>query len=207
MKFGKIILVVLLVLVFSVLFFGCRDKNFEGTGKEETVSTTPEESLNSVTEKLDEVSSTGADPQSETSVESAEIPETAVSTTNKKQPAKEVIVYKSEGTRRIWAGIVGKIYVTFKTVEESDGIGRQVYELWVDPGDGYTVWADGVWELNERKTELKLTPKNQSENGNIGIAIGETKTYKTEDGVFKVEFTFEQGGKSAIKFNPTKDVV
>lgn len=207
MKIGKTILATLLILLFSVLLFACAEKGSEGVENEETTSTTQKEIITSVTDKPEEIYTTKTEPQIETSAETTETRETTESTTAKKQVVKEVIVYKSEGIRKIWAGIVGKIYVTFKTVEESDGAGRQIYELWVDAGDGYTVWADGIWELNGDKTELKLTPKNQAENGNIGVATGETKTYKAEGGVFKVDFSFEQGGKSAIKFNPAKDTV
>lgn len=37
------------------------------------------------------------------------------------------------------------------------------------------MWSDGYWELNDDGTELTLTPKNQSENGNIGVAAGKAR--------------------------------
>ncbi|MDD6275420.1 MAG: hypothetical protein PUB20_01140 [Clostridia bacterium] len=156
-----------------------------------------------------QVQQTAPQAGSSTAVTKAPSKATATgSTTTTKAAAKNVTVYKSEGTRKIWAGVVGEIYVLFRNIETptSNGMKGQVYELYVDAGDGYTVWSDGYWELNSSKTELKLTPKHQNENGNIGVDVGSTKTYTADKGVFKVEFTFEQGGKSAIKLNPAKDI-
>jgi len=38
--------------------------------------------------------------------------------------------------------------------------------------------CSSYWELNDDGTELTLTPKNQSENGSIGVAAGKSKTFK-----------------------------
>lgn len=118
-------------------------------------------------------------------------------------------LYKSVGTRKIWAFVVGDIYVLFRdiTTPNEHGIKGKVYELHVNAGEKYELWSSGYWQLNDAKTELTLTPKNQSENGNIGVAAGESKTYKQNKGVFTVDFTFEQGGKSSIKLDLAKDAL
>ena len=66
------------------------------------------------------------------------------------------------------------------------------------------MWSDGFWEINDDGTELTLSPKNQSENGNIGVAAGKSKTFKGQNGVFSVPVTFEQGGKTTIKIDFNK---
>ena len=223
MSSRKITAVVSLILAGTVLFAGCGKSNEttddnvktseEKTTQSEFVADDVQESqavvasLPESTEKTDTVST--STKSEDTTQTKSETQKAEVNATTKSSSAKNITVYKSEGQRKIWAGVVGEIYVLFKNIETPNGNGLkgQVYELYVDAGDGYTVWADGYWELNSSKTELKLTPKHQSENGNIGVAEGKTKTYKADNGTFKVEFTFEQGGKSSIKFNPAKDAV
>ena len=78
------------------------------------------------------------------------------------------------------------------------------YSLGAQFAGKYSMWSDGFWEINDDGTELTLTPKNQSENGSIGVAAGKSKTFKGQNGVFSVPVTFEQGGKTTIKIDFNK---
>ena len=200
MRLSKITATASAVLTLAILLAGCGNNN-ELPSNDISSATGVSQSDVAATSEVPSVSS---EPQSAAVTSTTETQVTETISTTAEQTAQLKTIYKSEGTRKIWAGVVGKIYVVFKS---SDAADSGIYELWVDAGDGYTSWSDGYWSMNSSKTELKLTPKNQNENGSIGVAVGETKTYKADDGAFKVEFSFEQGGKSAIKFNPAKDAV
>lgn len=206
MKVKRITALLSLMLAGSVLFAGCGQTQTP-TDAETTASQTAQSETTADTMPFAEASSTADDASEQTSAP-VQTSETEIEAPSE-APARSVTVYRCEGKRKIWAGIVGEIYVLFKDIETPNGNGLQgqVYELYVDAGDGYTVWSDGYWSMNESRTELTLTPKHQSENGNIGVAENATKTYSAEKGAFKVEFSFEQGGKSSIKLNPAEDAV
>lgn len=216
MKLRKILMLTALVLISTLIFASCGGKD-SATGEQ---STALSEETAAATESVAEsvaVSQNNADntensqvPAQEQTNADASASTTAAITTAAASAEKTGNIYKSEGTRKIWAGVVGEVYVVFKNVNTptENGMKGQIYELYVSAGDdGYSVWSDGYWELNDAKTELKLTPAHQSENGNIGVAEGQTKTYKLEKNVFAIEFTFEQGGKTTVKLDPVKDAL
>ncbi len=112
-------------------------------------------------------------------------------------------LYKAEGTGKIWAKIVGSCYMLFKDIDAPNEWGEKgkVYELYVTyirVGENYSMWSDGYWELSEDGTVLKLTPVNQSNNGNIGADVGSTKTFTADDGRFTIPVSFEQGGGTEV---------
>lgn len=126
----------------------------------------------------------------------------SATTQTTKPTIKEKDIYKSTGTRKIWALVVGDVYMLFRSTTKG-----QIYELHVNAGDGYSIWSEGSWKLNDAKDTLTLTPTNQSENGNIGVAVGSSKTYKANKGVFTIDITFEQSGKTTIKLDLEKDAL
>ncbi|MGN0542987.1 MAG: hypothetical protein ACI4JG_05990 [Acutalibacteraceae bacterium] len=220
MKSRKIVILTALTLIVALVFAACGNKGSEA-GEQTTASMEETAAVTdgvSETEAASQDNSGSAQESQAPSVEqttpaadpsSAET--TAAETTKAANPAeKKGDIYKSVGKRKIWAGVVGEVYVVFKNTDTPNGSGMKgrIYELYVSAGDdGYSVWADGYWELNDAKTELKLTPAHQTENGNIGVAVGQTKTYTLEKGVFAIEFTFEQGGKTTVKLDPVKDAL
>lgn len=112
-------------------------------------------------------------------------------------------LYKAEGAGKIWAKIVGSCYMLFKDIDAPNEWGEKgkVYELYVTyirVGENYSMWSDGYWELSEDGTVLKLTPVNQSNNGNIGADVGSTKTFTADDGRFTIPVSFEQGGGTEV---------
>lgn len=116
-------------------------------------------------------------------------------------------ILRSDSESKIWAGVVGDAYILLRNTSDANEWGEKgrIYELHCAQFAGkYSMWSDGYWELNDDGTELTLTPKNQSENGNIGVAAGKSKTFKGQNGVFSVPVTFEQGGKTTIKIDFNK---
>ena len=112
-------------------------------------------------------------------------------------------LYRADCTGKIWAKIVGSCYILFRNIDDPNEWGEQgkVYELYVTyvkVGENYSMWADGYWELDSTGTKLTMTPKNQSNNGNIGVETGSTATFTGKDGVFEIPVTFEQGGKTTV---------
>lgn len=112
-------------------------------------------------------------------------------------------LYKADGAGKIWAKIVGSCYMLFKDIDAPNEWGEKgkVYELYVTyirVGENYSMWSDGYWELSEDGTVLKLTPVNQSNNGNIGADVGSTKTFTADDGRFTIPVSFEQGGGTEL---------
>lgn len=112
-------------------------------------------------------------------------------------------LYKADGAGKIWAKIVGSCYMLFKDIDAPNEWGEKgkVYELYVTyirVGENYSMWSDGYWELSEDGTVLKLTPVNQSNNGNIGADVGSTKTFTADDGRFTIPVSFEQGGGTEV---------
>ena len=190
----------LLSLAMLALFAGCRDqKNIE--------TDTTDASSGSVEAQVEDTSAAPQDSTApQTDSESASIEETKADASSSgttavpaKQPSvsagkfafvkdKKGDILRVDSESKIWAGVVG-----------------DVYELHCAQFAGkYSMWSDGYWELNDDGTELTLTPKNQSENGSIGVAAGKSKTFKGQNGVFSVPVTFEQGGKTTIKIDFNK---
>ena len=120
-------------------------------------------------------------------------------------------LYRADCTGKIWAKIVGSCYILFRDIDDPNEWGEQgkVYELYVTyvkVGENYSMWADGYWELDSTGTKLTMTPKNQSNNGNIGVEPGSTATFTGKDGVFEIPVTFEQGGKTTVTLDLNKPV-
>ena len=116
-------------------------------------------------------------------------------------------VLKAESEKKIWAGIVGDAYLLLRNISDTNEWGEtgRVYELHCAQFTGqYSMWSDGYWDLSDDGTKLTLTPKNQSKNGSIGVEAGNSKTYKGQNGVFTIDFSFEQGGKATIKIDLNK---
>lgn len=116
-------------------------------------------------------------------------------------------ILRADSESKIWAGVVGDAYILLRNTSDANEWGEKgrVYELHCAQFAGkYSMWSDGYWEINDDGTELTLTPKNQSENGSIGVAAGKSKTFKGQNGVFSVPVTFEQGGKTTIKIDFNK---
>ena len=176
----------LLSLAMLALFAGCRDqKNIE--------TDTTDASSGSVEAQVEDPS---AAPQPSVSVgKFAFIKD------------KKGDILRSDSESKIWAGVVGDAYILLRNTSDANEWGEKgrIYELHCAQFAGkYSMWSDGFWEINDDGTELTLTPKNQSENGNIGVAAGKSKTFKGQNGVFSVPVTFEQGGKTTIKIDFNK---
>lgn len=140
----------------------------------------------------------------EESVTTAEekVPATEITTL---APTKKGVIYKVSGDSKIWANTVGQAYILFKNIDTPNEWGEKgrVYELYVAQfGDDYSMWSDGYWSMDESERTLKLTPKNQSENGNVGVDAGKTKTITATNGVFVIDVTFSSGGKTTMKLKP-----
>lgn len=128
------------------------------------------------------------------------------------QEEKKGDLYKVVGADKIWANLVGEAYILFKDTDEpiASGISGKVYELYVlvaQTGDDYVVWSDGYWDLNDAGDTLTLTPHNQSENGNIGVAAGETKTYTKSGNTFQIDMSFSGGGQVRFEFDPSANAL
>ncbi len=209
----------LLSLAMLALFAGCRDqKNIE--------TDTTDASSGSVEAQVEDTSVASQDSTApQTDSESASIEETKADASSSettavpaKQPSvsvgkfafikdKKGDILRSDSESKIWAGVVGDAYILLKNISAPNEWGEKgkVYELHCAQFAGkYSMWSDGFWEINDDGTELTLTPKNQSENGSIGVAAGKSKTFKGQNGVFSVPVTFEQGGKTTIKIDFNK---
>lgn len=121
-------------------------------------------------------------------------------------------LFKASCDKKIWAGILGECYLVLRNIDEGNEWGEtgKVYELhvtYVKTGEEYGMWSDGYWEMSEDGTELTLTPKNQSENGNIGVEAGQSKTFTAVNGVFEIPITFEQGGNTTIYLDIEKNAL
>ena len=185
----------LLSLAMLAFFAGCRDqKNIE--------SDTTDASSGSVEAQVEDTSAASPDstvPQTDS--ESASVEET------KADAPSNGDILRADSESKIWAGVVGDAYILLRNTSDANEWGEKgrIYELHCAQFAGkYSMWSDGYWELNDDGTELTLTPKNQSENGSIGVAAGKSKTFKGQNGVFSVPVTFEQGGKTTIKIDFNK---
>ena len=215
----KKIICALLSLAMLAFFAGCHDKkNIE--------SDTTDASAGSVEAQVEDTSSASPDstvPQTDS--ESASVEETkanapanGTTAVPSKQPSvsagkfsfikdKKGDILRADSESKIWAGVVGDAYILLRNTSDANEWGEKgrVYELHCAQFAGkYSMWSDGYWEINDDGTELTLTPKNQSENGSIGVAAGKSKTFKGQNGVFSVPVTFEQGGKTTIKIDFNK---
>lgn len=147
-------------------------------------------------------------PSTEPTTDRAEVQETQPPVREEKKGD----LYKVVGADKIWANLVGEAYILFKNTDEpvASGISGKVYELYVlvaQTGDDYVVWSDGYWDLNDAGDTLTLTPHNQNENGNIGVAAGETKTYTKSGNTFKIKMSFSGGGDVNFEFDPSADAL
>lgn len=148
-------------------------------------------------------------PSTEPTTAAQTTPET---TTPPPVTEKKGDLYKVVGSDKIWANIMGEAYLLFKNTDEPTEYGNtgKVYELYVlvaQTGDDYTLWGDGHWDLNVAGDTLTLSPINQSENGNIGVAAGESKTYKKSGNVFQIDMSFSAGGDVRFEFDPSADAL
>ena len=197
----------LMALMFAVMCFaGCSKKGEPETTAAPTTAAPATEAP--ATEAPATTEPTTAAPTTEAPVTKKP------SQTKPAAPATEAMkkgeVYKTAVSSKIWAGVVGTAYIVFKNIDTANEWGEKglVYEIYVaQVGNNHTMWSDGYWELSSDKTTLKLTPKNQSENGNIGVEAGSTKTFTAENGTFTIPITFEQGGKTTIKLVLSSDAV
>lgn len=209
----------LLSLAMLAFFAGCHNqKNIE--------TDTTAASSGSVDAQVEDTSAASPDSTAPQAVsESASVEETKADTTSSgttavpaKQPSvsvgkfafindKKGDILRADSESKIWAGVVGDAYILLRNTSDANEWGEEgrVYELHCAQFAGkYSMWSDGYWEINDDGTELTLTPKNQSENGSIGVAAGKSKTFKGQNGVFSVPVTFEQGGKTTIKIDFNK---
>lgn len=172
--------------------------NAENTASETSVQTSAgDESQPAVTEAGEDITASETETESEKTTAA---------------PLKKGNLYKAECDSKIWAGVLGRCYILLRNIDTPNEWGEkgQVYELhvtYVKTGEEYSMWSDGYWALDETGTKLTLTPKNQSENGNIGVDSGKSKTFTAQNGVFTIPVTFEQGGKTTIKLDLNKNAL
>lgn len=140
-----------------------------------------------------------------------QVSETQASSTEAAPEASEYsadengVVFKVEGENKIWANRVGQAYMLFKDIDAPNEWGEsgKVYELYVAQfGNNYSMWSDGQWNLDSQTGTLELTPVNQSENGNVGAAEGETKTITAVNGEYVINVSFSSGGKTTMILKP-----
>lgn len=210
----KIIVAVALLAVISVAlmsFFGCGKNEQNNTDISTTASTTLENEIKETeateTTVVSDSNTVVTDNSSSTTEESVATTEEQVSVTETTtlSTLKKGVIYKVSGDSKIWANTVGQAYILFKNIDTPNEWGEsgQVYELYVAQfGDDYSMWSDGYWSMDESGNTLKLTPKNQSENGNVGVDAGKTKTITAANGVFVIDVTFSSGGKTTMKLKP-----
>ena len=209
----------LLSLAMLALFAGCHNrKNIEtdttdaSSGSveaqvEDTSAASPNSTAPQADSKSASVEETKADaPANGTTAAPSEQPSVSVGKFSFIKDKKGDIL-RADSESKIWAGVVGDAYILLRNTSDANEWGEKgrVYELHCAQFAGkYSMWSDGYWEINDDGTELTLTPKNQSENGSIGVAAGKSKTFKGQNGVFSVPVTFEQGGKTTVKIDFNK---
>lgn len=208
----KKIICALLSLAMLAFFAGCQSQNeIEADGTEASSGGIEAQVEDSATPKTD----SGSASIEETK---ADAPSSGSTATSAKQSSvsggkfafikdKKGDILRADSESKIWAGVVGDAYILLRNSSDANEWGEKgkVYELHCAQFAGkYSMWSDGYWEINDDGTELTLTPKNQSENGNIGVPAGKSKTFKGQNGVFSVPVTFEQGGKTTIKIDFNK---
>lgn len=181
--------------------------NSESASVEDTSAASPNSTAPQADSKSASVEETKADaPANGTTAAPSEQPSVSVGKFSFIKDKKGDIL-RADSESKIWAGVVGDAYILLRNTSDANEWGEKgrVYELHCAQFAGkYSMWSDGYWEINDDGTELTLTPKNQSENGSIGVAAGKSKTFKGQNGVFSVPVTFEQGGKTTVKIDFNK---
>ncbi|HIT53086.1 MAG TPA: hypothetical protein IAD07_04015 [Candidatus Fimivicinus intestinavium] len=221
---SQILSVLLGAVVLTTGLSGCG-----GDGEEPTAELSGTQPMTAFS-KIDPSNVTELSSLADSSVEPSEQPSSTKPTTDPKEKTEETKetavrapsapiqkekkgdLYKVVGANKIWANLIGEAYILFKNTEEptASGISGKVYELYVlvaQTGDDYMVWSDGYWDLNDAGDTLTLTPHNQNENGNIGVAAGEKKTYAKSGNAFQIKMSFSGGGKVTFLFDPSADAL
>lgn len=218
-KSVKIIIAVLVAVavIGGILFAVTNKKKAPETISEETQSTVIENELSNEGSVDKTEKNTQAEVVEGTSLVENSEPETDIETTKAVSksgfdPEKKGTLIKSKCNSKIWANTLGECYLVLRNIDEKNeweekGKVYEIHVTYVKTGEEYGMWADGYWEMNEDCTELTLTPVNQSENGSIGVAVGQSKTYKAKNGVFEIPVAFERGGKTVIYMNLSKDAL
>lgn len=211
----KIIVAVAVILLLGaalVFSFGCAKKDQGSTD----ISTDASSAIEDETKESETAEAVDADKSDTTVTEntteaaagiapSAAEKKTPVTETAASAATKKGVIYKVAGDSKIWANTVGQAYILFKDIDTPNEWGEKgkVYELYVAQfGDDYSMWSDGYWSIDENSGTLKLSPKNQSENGNVGVDAGKTKTIIAENGVYVINVSFSSGGKTTMKLKP-----
>ncbi len=209
-KIIKILCLIFLCVISVVSFAACGTEKNDNTA----VSTTTGEQteINPATRENTYESSTATDISTQvnvtesvdgTTLAQTEATSTQALTENTTAAEKKGTLYRANCNSKIWAGILGECYMEFKNIDTPNEWGEKgkVYELhvtYVKTGEDYSMWSDGHWSLDESGNKLTLTPVNQSENGNVGVAAGRSKTFTGKNGVFEIPITFEQGGATTV---------
>lgn len=205
----------LLSLALLASFAGCQSQNDTEANSTETSAATFENQTEDITAASSDSSLSQADPIASSVEESNSNTLANGETAAAADPAgkyafikdKKGQILKAESQSKIWAGVIGDAYILLRNISDANEWGEKgrVYELHCAQFAGkYSMWSDGYWEISDDGTELTLTPKNQSENGNIGVSAGKSKIFKGQNGVFSVPITFEQGGKTTITIDLNK---
>lgn len=205
----------LLSLALLASFAGCQSQNDTEANGTEASAATFENQTEDITAASSDSSLSQADPIASSVEESNSNTLANGETAAAADPAgkyafikdKKGQILKAESQSKIWAGVIGDAYILLRNISDANEWGEKgrVYELHCAQFAGkYSMWSDGYWEISDDGTELTLTPKNQSENGNIGVSAGKSKIFKGQNGVFSVPITFEQGGKTTITIDLNK---
>ena len=209
-KTFKILCLIIVCVMSVVSFAACGSEKDDNAAN----STTPTEQTKITSATNENISESSATTDISTQVN---VPETVDGTTlartettslqvlteNTTVAEKKGTLYRADCNSKIWAGMLGECYMEFKNIDTPNEWGEKgkVYELhvtYVKTGEEYSMWSDGHWSLDESGNKLTLTPVNQSENGNVGVAAGHSKTFTGKNGVFEIPVTFEQGGATTV---------
>ncbi len=205
------ILCLIIVCVMSVVSFAACGSEKDDNAAVTTTSAEQTKITSRTTENISESSAT-TDISTEmnvtetvdgTTLAQTETTSLQALTENTTVTEKKGTLYRANCNSKIWAGILGECYMEFKNIDTPNEWGEKgkVYELhvtYVKTGEEYSMWSDGHWSLDESGNKLTLTPVNQSENGNVGVAAGQSKTFTGKNGVFEIPVTFEQGGATTV---------
>lgn len=232
MKKTKLIAVLLSFVMIVLVFAGCggntvKENPTTESGNVQTIEQTDndnsqlnneEPATEDVQSSIEEDTTDISDNKQDDSTSEPTTEKTSETTTEKPTQAtvtnitKKGNLYKAYADSKIWAGILGDCYLLLRNIDSGNEWGEkgQVYELhvsYVKSGEDYGMWSDGYWKISEDGTQLTLTPKNQSDNGNIGVTAGQSKTFTAVNGVFEIPITFEQGGKTTIYLDVEKNAL
>lgn len=122
---------------------------------------------------------------------------------------KEGTLYQSD-VEIFWFG-VGKAYIALDYVPqpaepvEGEKYGN-LFNLYVDSGNGYESWLGGTWSISEDGNELTVTATwdTASENATTltDAESGVAKTYTAKDGIFEIKAGLPSAG--SITFEVAK---